>query len=147
MEKWHKIGIFLVGFIGLVSYLYGSAKKVAEEIKEDPYREKKEVLPKKNTIAYRMMFLAVVIAAMFTIPKLLADIITYLFPHPEKTSMELLMKFFEGLVYLGKEHFGNDAYFFEGQGLMILEWLLVLSPYIIGFMIWSIRIALRSSRT
>lgn len=146
MEKWHKIGIFVVGLIGLVSYLYGSAKKVSEDIREASSREKKEVPPKKKTIRYQIVFLAAVIAAMFIIPKLLGDIITYVFPHPEKTSMELLMRFLKGLVYLGKEHFGNEAYFFEGQGLMILEWVLVLSPYIIGFMIWSIRIAIRNVR-
>jgi hypothetical protein len=88
-------------------------------------------------------FLALVILAMFIVPKLLADIITFLAPHPEKISGEIIAAFYQLLFYLGKKEFGDEAYFLQGRGLMALEWFLVLSPYIIGFAIWSMKIIIR----
>lgn len=86
--------------------------------------------------------MAAVIAAIFLIPKLPADIIPYLFPDPEKISWHLILKLFQGLIYLGGKHFGNESCFFEGQGLLLLEWLFILSPCIVSFMVWSIKIIL-----
>jgi hypothetical protein len=142
MEKWHKIGIFLVGLIGLISYIYGTASKAVESVesKEPP------VPRKEKSFGYQLLFLAAVIAAMFIVPKLIGDLVTFLFPEPEKTSFEIIFKFLQALLYVGERHFGNESYFFEGRGLMLLEWLFILAPYIIGFTIWSIRIIFRRER-
>jgi hypothetical protein len=143
MESWHKIGIFLVGFVGLIWQLYSSARQAAEEAKEEDRPEKKWRIPPEHRTVYQVGFLALVILAMFIVPKLLADIITFLAPHPEKISGEIIAAFYQLLFYLGKKEFGDEAYFLQGRGLMALEWFLVLSPYIIGFAIWSMKIIIR----
>ncbi len=144
MEKWHKIGIFVVGLIGLVLYLYSSVKETKEEIEKDHSRKKKELKPLKDRLKFYVIFMAGCILCMFTVPRLLEKIIVFLFPDPERTSMEIIFKFLEMLVYLGERHFDNEGFFFEGKGMMLLEWLFVLLPYIIGFVIWSIKMLVRN---
>ncbi|MDI6852144.1 MAG: hypothetical protein QME75_00880 [Deltaproteobacteria bacterium] len=140
MEKWHKIAVFAVGLIGLISYIYGTARKVVESKEEPPVRRR------EKGFGYQLIFLAAIIVAMFVVPKLIADLVTFLFPEPEKTSFKIIFNFIRTLIYVGERYFGNKSYFFEGRGLMLLEWLFILAPYIIGFTIWSIRIIFRRER-
>ena len=143
MESWHKIGIFVVGLLGLIWQLYSLARQAAEEAKEESRPKKKWRIPPEYKTVYQVGFLALVILFIFIVPKLLQDIITFLFPNPEKISWEILTAFYQLLLYLGKRQFGNETYFLEGQGLRALEWFFVFLPYIIGFTIWSIKIIIR----
>jgi hypothetical protein len=79
MESWHKIGIFLVGFVGLTWQLCRSPRRVAEEAKEESRPEKKRRIPPGYKMLYQPGFLALVILAMFIAPKLLADITTFFY--------------------------------------------------------------------
>ena len=147
MEKWHKVGIFVVGLIGLVSYIYKSAKETIEEIKKYPSPEKiKKVRTPQEKLIFSALFLVACVLFMFIVPRLLQIIIAFLIPNPEKLSMELIVGFYKLLFSWGENYFNNGSYFFEKQGLMLLEWLFILSPYIIGFMIWSIKMIYRNIR-
>ena len=143
MEKWHKIAIFLFGLVSLILYLitiYNEAVgEVENELKEDKVKMVKEIR------YFSYLKVVILFIALFSLPILLHSLLLKI-PKSEWTSEFGIIKFVLTLYGL-KEQYLGDKISFSDNGYYLLEWFLILLPYIIGMTIWSIKSALSKLRS